>query len=282
MSRKSIVGIAVSLVAVLVIAGGIYAFTLFSGPSPEEAMAEAIETIEKLESYSFTMDMEMSTLGQTVEMTMEGQAQEAEDVGDAKVSMEGSMDVLGQEMKLYERILGGKVYMKYEPDPTGAEPQWYYMDFDLTGLQSAGSSGSNPTEYLEYLGAFSSVESKGTQSINGVECRQYYLEIDGEKLADLALENYEAMAEQMPQAQSEEFSAEMVREMYAEMDMTMDLFLGVDDGLPYREVIRMTLTSPIETDVTITMDLFDFNEPVEIEAPANAVPMEMGGTALES
>ncbi len=282
MSRK-MVGVVVSVVAVAVIATGIIAFSLYGGgSSPDEAIAAVIQKVEELKTFAFTMDMELETFGQSMTMEFEGSAEDNANPAAAKVDMTGSMSVLGQSITMSEVLMDGKLYLKYDPDPLGAESQWYFMDYDLSGMQTANQGSGNPAEYLEFMKAYSSVESKGTETINDIKCNHYYLVIDGAKIADMATANYEEMMKQMPEGTTEgAYDAEQARAMYEDAEITADLYVGVDDGMPHRQVVNMGLKSPVPMDMTISMDMFDFNKPVDIKAPAGAVPLpvELGGTS---
>lgn len=268
-------------VAVLVIAGGALGFWLLAGPTPEEAIAAVADKVDGLETFGFTMEMRVEVQGQSLDMEFEGVAEDNSNPAAAKVAMDGSMRLLGQTIGMSEVILDGRLYLKYDPDPFGAGPQWYYMDFDLSGLQTANQGSANPAEYLDYMKAYSTVESKGREEIDGVKCEHYYLVIDGEKIADMAVENYSELMGQLPEdANDGSFDAETLREMYADADLTMDLYIGVEDGMPYRQVLEMKLGGALPIDMVLTMDLFDFNKPVDIKAPAGAIPLpaELGGT----
>lgn len=275
--RTAIAGV----VAVLAIAGGVLGFWLLSGPTPEEAIAAVAENVDGLETFGFTMEMRVEVQGQSLDMEFEGVAEDNSNPAEAKVAMDGSMSLLGQTIGMSEVIADGKLYLKYDPDPLGAGPQWYYMDFDLSGMQTANQGSANPAEYLDYMKAYSTVEPKGREEIDGVECERYYLVIDSEKIAEMAVENYEELMGQLPESPADgSIDAEALREMYKDADLTMDLYVGVEDGMPYRQVLTMDLGGELPVETVLTMDLFDFNKPVDITAPAGAIPLpaELGGT----
>lgn len=161
--------------------------------------------------------------------------------------------------------------VQYDPNPLGTPGQWYVMDLDLSGIQTA-QGGGNPSEYLQYMKAYSTVEQLDDASVNGVDCEHYFLTIDTTKLADMAVENYKTLAEQMP-AGAAEPDEEALRAMYEGATMTVDIYISKEDGMPRRQEMWMDFSGDLDATMEITLDLFDFNQPVEITAPDGAVPL---------
>lgn len=273
MNRKTVRLIIIVDLVLIVVGAAVAGFVLFGGSSPEKAIAAVIEKTEKLESYGFSMDAEIEAAGQEISMELEGVSEGEYDPATMKMSASGSMQFLGQTLGISEIMADGRLFVKYDPNPISEQPQWYYMDLNLQNLQSASqSSGGSPSEYLQYMKAYSTVEEKGDEEIDGVACTHYYLVIDMAKLGDIAASNYEVLAEQMP-GDAAEFDRDEVLKMYEDAEMTMDIWVGVDDGMPHRQSIEMSMENPVPMTATIVMDLFDFNEPVDVEAPSDAVPL---------
>lgn len=277
--KRSWIGIIVAIVVVGVLAFGAAAAWLFLGAlTPEEAVAAVVEKLEGVTTYGFEMSASVETAGQAVEMDFEGVAEEGASLADTRLAMDGTMNLAGQSIGMAEVLTDGRLYLKYSPDPLGNTDQWYYMDFDPAALQSI-QAGTNPSEYLDYMQAYSEIEQMRGETIDGVRCNRYHLVIDADKIAQIAVENASAIAEQMPPEVAAQFDPAQVGAMYEAATITMELYLGEDDGMPHRQVITMQLSNPEPMTVTVTMDLSDFGKPVDISAPQGAVPLpvQMGG-----
>lgn len=278
--KRNWIAIVVAIVVVGVLAfGAAAAWLLLGALSPEEAVAGVLEKLEGVTTYGFKMDASVETAGQVVEMEFEGVAEEGASLTDTRLSMDGTMRLAGQSIDMAEVLTDGKLYVKYAPDPLGNVDQWYYLAFDPAAIQSL-QAGSNPSEYLDYMKAYSEIEQMRDGTINGVRCNRYHLVIDADKVAEIAVENAEAIAEQMPPEVAAQFDPAQVGAMYEAATITMELYLGEDDGMPHRQVITMELSNPEPMTMTISMDLADFGEPVDITAPDGAVPLpvQMGGS----
>lgn len=277
--KRTLIGIAIGVVVLSLLGGGAAAAWLLLGAlSPEEAVAAVVEKLDDVTSYGFTMDATIETGGESIDMEFEGVAEEGATPAETSLSMDGSMSLLGQSIKMAEVMADGKLYIKYDPDPFGTPDQWYEMDFDLSGVQST-QSGGNPSQYLQYMEAYSEIEQLDDATIDGMECKHYRLAIDPTKLADMAVSNTESIAEQLPDEIAAQLDPEQMRKMYEGATINMELYIG-DDGMPRRQVIDMELLSPQPMTMTVTMDLFDFGKPAEISAPAGAVPLstKLGGS----
>lgn len=272
--------VAVVVAAVLLIGGGAAAWVFLGAVTPEEAVAAVVDKLDTVSSYRFTMQGTVESGGQGLDMQFEGSVQEGPSIADSRLQMAGTVGVMGQSVGMSQIMLDGKVYLQYDQDPLGVPGQWYWMDFDLSGVQS--SQGGNPSEYLQYMTAYSTIEELEDETIIGSKCRHYHLTIDPNKVADLAVQNYEQMAGQMPGAAAEAFDSEQLRAIYAGSDITVDVYIDKDSGLPVRQVLWLDLGGELPTTFEITMDFFDFDEPIVIEAPAGAVPLpvELGGKTL--
>lgn len=270
--KRGWIGIVVAMAVVGLVAGGAAGAWLFMGAlTPEEAVAAVVETLEGVETYRFSMDGSVETAAQSVTMEFQGVAEEGATPATIRMSLDGMVHAGGRSVGMAEVVTGGMLYLKYAPDPLGNPDQWYYMAFDPSALQS--QSGGNPSEYLDYVQAYSEIEQVRGETIGDVRCDHYHLVIDPVKVADIAVANARAIADQMPPEVAARFDPDRVRAAYQAATITMELYLGEDDGLPRRQVITMQLSHPEPATVIISMDLFEFGTAAEITAPAGAIPL---------
>lgn len=270
MNRKAVGALVAVAVVLTVGAGAAVAWFAFMGPTPEEAMAAVSENMDTLDSYGFKMNMSIETVGETVDIDFGGVATNVGSVADTELKMDGTMTLMGQTIGMSEVMSGGSMYLKYDPNPFGAAGQWYSMALDLSGVKTIDPT-SNPSGYLEYMKAYSTVEEVGTEEIDGEKCRHYHLVIDGDKVAEMAAANAEALSGQLPDGVMP--GAQELRDLYSDATITMELYVGKDDNMPHRQELTIGLKNVQPINATITMDLFDFNIPVTIEVPAGAVPL---------
>lgn len=271
MSRKTLWVIAAVVGLAVVGVGAFGAWMVFGLVTPEEAVAAVTEKLGRVDTYRFEMLGTIKSQGQEIELDFKGVAADAAVPAETKLSMDGDMTLMGQRLGMAEILLDGKLYLQYDPNPLGTPGQWYVMDLDLSGMQMA-QGGGNPSEYLQYMKAYSTVEQLDDVNINGVDCAHYFLTIDTAKLTDMAVSNYTALAEQMP-AGAAGFDEETLRAMYEGATMTTDIYISKDDGMPRRQELWMEFAGDLDMTMEVTLDLFDFDKPVEITAPDGAVPL---------
>lgn len=109
---------------------------------------------------------------------------------------------------------------------------------------------SDPARYFDLLaGLASDVTEKGKATVRGVSTTEYGIVVEIDEVVALA-----------PESQRDS-----VREAYSSLGETipMRVWLG-DDGLVYR--VRFAVDIPTGS-VTLSMEMFDYGEPVRIEEP---------------
>lgn len=260
MKAKGMLKVILGVAGATAIAVAAFAFILLAGPTPEDVLAASAERIDEIESLSFTMNVVTEAEGVEAQMVGEGSIELP-----ATMAMSGTMEVLGQEAT-YEQILVDKtMYMRFSPDD-----QWYSQPFDISQVQG---SNALPTDYLTFWEAFGAVEDAGVDEVDGVDCRHYILDIDETRLWDVMMGQLEEMdlGDVLEEAGAE---LDMLREVYESSTITIDIWIGVDDDLPRREIVDMNTTAPVPTHVSATLHFSGFNEPVDVQAPEGAIPMD--------
>lgn len=167
----------------------------------------------------------------------------------------GSVDLVSEGASLYIRKAG---------------EGWTLIE--LTGAaaeQTTQGLGADPRALLEQLAEASGITVEGTEELRGVQTTRYSGEVDIHK----ALE-----AQGMPQEQIDLFDEQI--KGVGKVTSTVDVYLD-DDGLAHRTVSHTKVGSLM--DITMTMDLLDFGEPVDITVPArgDVVRTETASTQYE-
>jgi hypothetical protein len=202
----------------------------------------------------------------------------------------GAMDV-GNEAMYYETymlmdipLLGtqevfGDVYlvdgwMYTRTDFFGLGEQWVKMEAGEETWQQQDPLSAQ----LEFLAAAVEVHYRGTETVNGVECYVFEVVPDMEALGELLTEETAGMGlMDFSQFDLEEFYTDLsVREwiaidsyllMRTEIHLALEMSAS-EAGLGEEEVGSMT------TEVTIVVNFYDYNEPVSIELPPEALEAE--------
>jgi hypothetical protein len=248
----------VAAVVVIVVVAAVAVF-LLNGSSPEEVLASTTSAVKQVSSMAFSMDMDTEMDGTATPMHLEGvMAYPA----DSEFTM--SMDLLGQTVSYDQITVGGIAYVKYPLFPT-----WGYTTLDMT-TSSPGQSAS-PTTYLAYLESIAGIEDLGNDSVDGVECYHYAIDVDELGIVDVML------AQAADAGVDFELTEEMdylLRDLYEYSEITVEVWIGIEDSLPRREVIDMKMGQSVDYTVHGDIVFSDFDADVEIVAPEGAVPID--------
>ena len=282
--------------------------------SAEEIVAQSNTKMAAVKSGSFTADMALQLQGDTTKITdptgaallgkgitMHAEGKSASD----PVAVDVTMDVSLADQALALGLLakGDKMWVGYQD-------QWYVVDQkNSAALSAQAQTGAAPTEQLKSFGLdpedWGTVyKLVGTEDIAGTAVYHVQATADPQKLAaalmkaandpDLAKKLGDAdTAKQLKETltQSEEQTAQLQKSL---KDVTVDYWVGVDDmlmrkaeftaGLDTAGMEGMEGVEGMTMKLTVTMS--DFNEPVNVEAPANAKSLDtlmeqmLGGMAL--
>ncbi len=236
-----------------------------SGSSQESSPADQPAEGEEVEPSEFVADMksglEASTTAQ-VAMTIGAAGQTLDSEGEIdyttdppSTAMTMSNPMMGQQ-EIELRIVDGVMYMN-----VGRASQGKFVSFDLSETESLPPGLAGLEEQLDPLAAFRQMEPAlqsvtfvGTEEVDGEELSHYELVLDSSKMKSL---------QQMPGA--------------AALPEQIGYDLWFDDQFRAR---RMTLQLETAQPVDVEVELSEWGEPVDIEAPpANQVvdPAEARG-----
>ncbi|MCI0689126.1 MAG: hypothetical protein L0Y54_18125 [Sporichthyaceae bacterium] len=232
-----------------------------AGLDAAQVLAKVGENTTKVESYSFNMEM-TSTGDAPLTMKGHGLVQSDPLAMDLEYTdfTAGGQSMSGIQM----RLIGDVFYMKIPALSSMIAPAEWVM-LDLSSLDGLGGMGfedlleqaqqNDPMTQLKALLASEDFTEVGTEQIDGVQTTHYSGSIEVSRIADLA-ELDADLREQMEQG-------------YQTLGVEkIDYELWLDGDFFTRKMI-MTMPGSSGTQ-TITMTVKDYNQPVEIEAPAES------------
>jgi hypothetical protein len=248
--------------------------------SPEAAVADAATKTTDAGSYRAEFSIAMEGLTpEPVTMTGEGLFDAKKQLGRMTFDMSelgkaaGGPD-LGEAEMIFERFV---VYMRF-PFLQRLQPNlkpWIRFDLeklgeqqgvDLAGLQQLNQS--DPSQALAYLKAASGgVEKVGEEEVRGVETTHYRMTVDLRKVA-----------KQIPEQKA---NVERVIETSGIEKIPTEVWVD-GDGLVRRMKLHyenMQLAAGQKGDMTMTMELFDFGVPVDVELPPAGQVMDLSELA---
>ncbi len=162
------------------------------------------------------------------------------------------------------------MYMQIPGLSAGPKP---WIKIDIESLGNAAGLGQfsqitqgDPTQTLQYLrGVTGDVQEAGTEEIRDVETTKYTMTIDLNKAAE------QADTEELKQAILDSIASTGLSEVPAEV--------WIDgDGLVRKTVTTFNdITTPQgATDMTVTQEIYDFGEDVDIEVPDDDEVLDFG------
>ncbi len=249
--------------------------TACSGPLPGEDLARAAELARQEGSVSVFMRMEAHT--PSGNLTVEGDG--AFDLTNSRGRLDLSTALpegtpapeLGDTELVYDGLV---MYMKW-PGALGSAPQgksWLKIDLEKAAgadLAQLGQMGDgNPMQGLDYLKGTKDIQEVGQEDVRGVSTTHYSATLDFELLHDQLPSQSAASVRRLIQTSG-------LRE--APIDVWLDA-----DGLPRRASYRFSpedagAPTPALTDMSFTMELFDYGNPVRVEIPPASEVFEQPG-----
>lgn len=226
---------------------------------PEEAMAATNDAIAGLKSMTFAMDLDAEINGSVVPMSVEGVFSAPADLRTTVTTV-----IAGKVSTAEEILLDGVVYVKY--------PQidaWGYAPLDISA--AVPGQKASPTKYLSFLRSPARVVDMGNETIDGVECYHYSVEVDELAVAE------EMIAEMRARGVSTDDPgiAKTLRGLYANSEIRVEIWFGAEDLLPRRESVYVTTAGDTPMTISGIMTFSGFNEPVQIAAPKDAIPLDV-------
>lgn len=271
------------------------------GPGPFEGtggvvyLQQAADATASMDTMSMTMDLEMTgmPLIGNVSMAVEGSIDNEAELAYMKMDMSEMYDAMGSlgsedlpaDAGIMEMIIDGDTtYVKSSlfdmmPGAESGKP-WHVAPSDeVSDSETFGQGSNDPREFLEFLrNSGSEVTDVGTEEIRGVQTTHLQTVLTPENLYDSASEDEQADME----SSLEDLGAQGIDEipvdvwvdadgMVRKMVMTMDLSEATtDDGLSMEGV-----------GMTMSYEMFDFGEPVDITVPDESETQELDTALLE-
>jgi hypothetical protein len=224
--------------------------------TPQARLLAAVTSTTESGTARFALDMSMSGLGTTGTMTITGTG--AMDLGRRRLAMTMRGDVVGQSVDLEMRVVGGTLYLKKGGSWTSMTPT------------ASGFSTPNPSSYLDYLqGIASNVHVEGRETLRGVATTRYTATADldrawkriasGAKRAAISNALHQFGLTKIPVTVWVDDAGRLRK-----LKMSMDLgALAKLPGAP----------AGFDPKIVMTMELYDFGVPVDVQIPAGALPV---------
>lgn len=251
----------------------------FEGTGGAVFLSQAAEATAEVTSQKMTFDMTMEGMPMLGDLTItsegafdneSGQGHMTMDMGEMFASM-GEDAGLPEGAGTIEMVIDGDtVYMKSPLFSMLGDDSKPWQRIDSAELNEGGALGggaqSDPSQFLEFLeGASDDVTEVGTEEVRGVETTHVTATLDLEQLLEEAPGDQQANLEE--QLEGLGAAADSFRTIPAEAWID-------EDGYVRRFTMTFDFSSaaaetPELDGVTMTMDieLYDFNEPVEVEIP---------------
>jgi len=203
------------------------------------------------------MNIQSSNLPGQVQITTSGDV--GQDGRHAELSMQLTQGDQARRVDL--RLVGDQVFLL----PTGAQQWQRFQASQISGQQGFGAS--NPISGLDYLrGVSKSVSNEGTEEVRGVKTTRYHALVDIRQTAERLDGDARRRVEAVSQLGVEE--------------LPTDIWID-DEGRIRREffTMRMEQSGQVIT-IAMTMELFDFGIPVDVQPPPDDQVVEGDPSSL--
>jgi hypothetical protein len=259
--RTTVGGLAAAGLAALAISG--------CGSSSIDPVAQAADVTAKVPGYKMAATMQVSVLstpGASTQMTMDGVFDRANRSG----SMTGVETIAGRRVQFNEVFSGLTFYIKAAGLPgiskvAGGKP-WLKLDMTkmlgAMGLSSLPTSGTDPSQFVDYLRAVSSSTTKvGTDTIRGVVTTHYHATVDLSKYPNIVPAAQKAGATQ---------AVKTLETTLGGHTLPMDAWIDKSNlvrriGFGFTEC-----AAGQHIKLAMTMDLFDYGAQPEPSIPSSA------------
>jgi hypothetical protein len=239
-----------------------------AGNDAGRIVAASADATNAARSAHMSMTIDMSERGYSGAVTADGAFDFANRTGALTMDMT-SMGIPGIRGAIELRIVDGVIYMNLG-SMLGSTPEarqlfgdkpWIKLDLTKAGAAGAGGAGgfgglgtSDPTSTLDALrGAGSDVRVVGHDEVRGVDTTHYHATIDLARALD-----------KLPAAQRD--AAARAMRTLGTGSVPADIWIDAQGRLR-----KLTMTLDATTEGThvgaVTMELFDFGTPVDVEAP---------------
>ena len=246
----------------------------FEGTGGAVYLSKAAEATQAVETQRMTMVMSMDGVPGVGSMgfTIEGSIDTPNELAHMTMDMGDLTELMGMDGNIEMVIDGETTYMKSEMfSMLGGEESkpWIRMDEEESAEDMFGTGSNDPADFLAFLeNTGGEVTEVGNEEIRGVETKHVSVDLD--------LEAMMADASEEERAEMEEALEEMGA---AGGTIPTEAWI---DGDGYVRKLRMVFdfaamgaTDPEMEGVSMTIDIemYDFNEPLDIQVPD---PSEVG------
>lgn len=269
----------------LVLSFGLVAFVGCGEKLTQEEIDEIIANVTsaEAETVSFDLDLPMS-------ITVTGGSEPGTMTAD--VSGSGVMDMVNEEMQMTmdmamdipdegEQDISAEIYFVDD---------WMYIGMDIPDfgsqwmkMEATGDMWQQQApleQHLELWEGAVEVKSLGSETVNGAECYVFEIRPDMGVLSDLLAQETSGMGMDLM-----DFSQFDLSDMYEELSVKE--WLAQDSYLPMKMEIKVVMEMSAEEfgaiggdfgemtiDVEVNMNFYDYNQPVSIELPPEALEAE--------
>jgi hypothetical protein len=270
--------------------------------SADQVVKDSEAKMAQLNSASFTADMGLEVQGDPSKMTDPTQKAllsqgltlhaEGKSATDPMASdMKISVGIAGQTLDFGLMAQGDKVWVEYQG-------KWYAVDQkNAKSLRDQAKTGAAPTEQLKSLGLDPSVwgtsyEMVGTEDMAGTQVYHVKATADPAKLAEdltkamndpslLGKLGDPSTAKQLKQGLAQ--NKKQIEELKKSLEnIAVDYWIGVDDMLMRKAEFSADLATKGQKGMDgvdgmtmkMSMTMADFDEPVTVTPPANALPFD--------
>lgn len=282
---------------------------------PEQLIQESLQQLEKVKSSSFALDGSFKIDGDPAKMTDPSQAALVKNPTTFKLTGKGAeqpkavadltltASAAGKPYEFQLRVIDNKSWVRYKE-------QWYVAADDSTGIKAPSPSPSqDAARMLKGLGVTkantgTTYSLVGVETIDGVATYHVQMNVDTKKAIPALISALNspkgkalaADADVSSQMKSLSSKRAEINKQAQNFDNTViDLWIGSDDKLLRKITMKggVDLTKSQNAvdikraDLNMTMQMSDFNKPVEVTAPTGAKPssqlmpalMNSGGTS---
>jgi hypothetical protein len=285
-----------------------------TGLTADEIVAQGEEAMQEIKSGSFDLDLSVKLEGDAAKVTDPTAQQLMQSPLSLKASGASSDDPVAADLSMTFAVMGQNIAMEMRAKDdkawVGYEDQWYKVPAeDSQNATDQLSEGALPTDQLKEMGLDPkdwslAWELVGTEDLGGTQVYHVKGTADPAKLAESlmkalddpklaeALGDDAAQQLQGTKAQSEKELKQLQTALEA---VAVDVWYEVDTFY-LRKIdakVAFDMTSVEDAggvtamDLAVLIELDGFNEPVEVEAPKNAQPLDklmesmLGGMSLD-
>jgi hypothetical protein len=227
----------------------------------------AFPQVKAPDSAKFDLTGSISSGGETIPISGSGAFGPNEFMMDLTLTAPAGASSGPDAIMLSAIVIGDKLYFKLGGLGLGDEDKWYVSDLDDVTGGATGMMPGMPGSMADLQAVLEAltITEVGKETINGAATTQYRIDVDLEKLNEFA-----SSASGTPPTEVPEGTV-----------LTFNVWVGDQDMYVHRFSMNfdtVVATGEQEDDLSfdLTITFKEFNAPVNITAPANAEPIDLG------